>query len=123
MNNSKNVPLVGIYTITQNANSGITTDMYHSEQEYDQAYARLVKTAYKDWFGKELEGNVDDAYSKLCDQAGFFDTIHPESSEFEVPWVTEMYETLQEVLHFLSDEHQKHIKEVLNRVPLFPAPE
>uniref|UniRef100_UPI00300857D1 hypothetical protein n=1 Tax=Thalassospira sp. CH_XMU1420-2 TaxID=3107769 RepID=UPI00300857D1 len=114
----KQVPLVGIYTLTQNTDNGVYTQVFYEERAYDEAYDGLVKAAYKNWFGKELEGNVDDAYSKLCDQPGFFDTIHSESSECNVPWVTAMYEVLKEVSAQLEGEQQSRLMEVLASVPL-----
>lgn len=113
-----NVPKIGVYTLTHNRDGGIDTFIYYDEGEYDEAFEKLVGQAYKNWFGEDLEGDPQEAYDKLCEQVGFMDTIDQDSEEFEIPWVIDLYKTLQELFPNLAADQQKKVQEILARVPL-----
>ncbi len=114
----KLVPKIGVYTLTSNTDNGIDTFTYYRESEADEAFAKLVHQAYKHWFGKDFEGDPQDAYDKLSEQVGFMDTIDQDGAEFEIPWVTAMYDILQEVSEYLATDQQEQIRDILKNVPL-----
>jgi hypothetical protein len=121
---AQKIPTISMFMVTVNDDAGVNSYTFFEESEADEFHKNWVSKKYERFFGKELTGDPQEAYEKLCNKSNFMDTIDNETLEFSVSWVTGIYSVLHEISlsNSLLPEEKGKIQEALMKVPIVEAP-